>query len=104
MATNFNFDHYRKVREKREQLGMEVADLNKQLEDDPLIGRTIIDTTTNEKYVVDAVNEHWHIGWYKVLTLNHNGSHRIVFWENISCGEPIIINQINENKQSLKLI
>jgi len=99
---HFNHDLYRKIRQAREEAGLEVACLTNKIEDHELIGKEFIDKKTNKRYTVESVHNHWYNGWYEVLIMvDSNHSSRVVFWRNIDCRDEIILSSIDKNREVL---
>lgn len=114
---NFDLSHYLKVKNYRENHGLKTLDdynpNNGLIENHPLKGTTFWDKKDNRLVHVQNVYKHWHMGYYIVLLTytwsetynklaykyNMYKSHGNIFWENISCHDDIIVNDINKNKK-----
>jgi hypothetical protein len=102
----FNMDHFLKVLREKEKLGI-FFHRDNEIKDHPLVGKKCIclDNTENKVYIVDRVVKNWHLGFYVTLALvDENRSHRMVMYENISCHETIILNDIEDNKKIVQFI
>lgn len=124
LIMNFNYDHYMNVRRarKKEDLHMfsDIHPNNGEMPNHPLVGAKI--TNHYKTYHIQSVHRHWHHGWYIALqcyswyesneTMGskfENGkwwgkSHTMLFWENESCVDTIVLKSIKENKKMYKLI
>lgn len=100
----FHFDHYRKVREEREKLGLPVAELSVDYEDHDLIGKQLKNQEDGLIYNIDQVSKHWYAGWYVVVLAEESNSHAMLFWENINCHDETILTTIEETKQKYELV
>lgn len=120
----FNKDHYFKVVKSRRLRGLPLLkDYTKSYEHKNRDGRYRVDGTKikssyhplhdkllvdsdNNKYHIDVVSEHFYYGKYISLYIREVGtkSHKVIFWENISCHDEITLNFIKENKKRFKLI
>lgn len=85
MSEYFDIHHYIKVRTARKKLGLYVADLNITQKDHELVGKKIKNIENNDIGIIEKVNKQWHLGWYLAVLANFNGSHALIFWENINC-------------------
>jgi len=101
----FNMDHFIKVLNEKEKLGIFFY-RDKEIKDHHLLGRKCICLDSEkEYYIVDKVCKMWHLGYYVTLLLvDDNRSHRVVEWENINCHEKIILDSIEDNKKILQFI
>ena len=101
-----NFDHYMKVRAARRWAGLPTdppGPKNGRIANHPLIGRKL--DRGGKIYTIEGVNKHWMWGHYLGLLLNNgNDSHVFIFWENINCGDELVLQQIGESRQAYKLI
>lgn len=57
------------------------------LEDHPLLGKHLRRKCDGRVYVIEAVLRQWWWGYYTSLLIQANGSHGVIWWENISCAE-----------------
>lgn len=64
----------------------------------------LIENETGKEYHVDCVMEQHYFGYYTALLIREKGtlSHGIVYWENINCKDPDIIQRIEETKKRFK--
>jgi len=69
-----------------------------------LVGRRIFDHHKQRELNIQSVHKHWYGGWYLVLLVEHDGSHGLVLYENISCFHPIILEQIEEAQYQYSLL
>lgn len=93
----FNLTHYMKVRDARRDAGLPVHSGNGKVEGHPLVGKVIRDHT--KAYTIESVHKHWLHGWYLGILLNNGqDSHRFMTWENINCADPLILDQIAQNR------
>ena len=100
MLETRNLDHYIKVCRARENLGLKVE---KSLPiDHPLVGKTV--TNGEKTYVVEKAFRQWMWGWYVSLLLNHNNSHCLVFWENVNCGDELVLRSIHNNRDMFTVL
>jgi len=72
----------------------------KKLPNHPLVGQFLYNIETSKTYEVQMAYEEWYIGgkFIKFL-ICCNGSHSIVFWENISCLDYEIVKKCKQNKE-----
>jgi hypothetical protein len=102
--SKFNLDHFMKVLDARAALGI-IFKNNNYIEDHPLLGKKCITLDTQKHYTVDKCFKQWHRGYYIVLALvDENKSHRIFFYQNISCVEPIIVEDIENNQKRIQFL
>jgi hypothetical protein len=94
-----NFDHYMKVYRLRRTKETE----NHAIEH-PLLGQSLIDSQSGKLYLIEKVVKHWLWGWYIALLIQNNGSHCLVRWENISSGDDLIIDGIEQNRKRYSLV
>jgi len=79
----FDIEHYRKVVAARKAAGLPGRKHAKETAH-PLVGGHVVKVRTGEVYNVQSAHLHWYMGWYTVLLIEKNGSHGLLFWENIS--------------------
>ena len=102
---NFNHDLYRKIRNVRKSQGLQIANLNKQVTDYPLLNKRVHDKSTQKDYTVTDVRLHWYTGWYYVLIItDDHKSTGVRFWQNLSCHDPIILNSIKESNEDIIIL
>ncbi len=89
--SNFDMDHWIKVRTERIKLGLPVRSKVVYIESD-LVGKTIKNRDTQKVYTVEGVYKDWYQGWFHVAVyVDSNGSHGTVVIHtetdnpNISC-------------------
>lgn len=68
----------------------------------PMVGKTLIRKSNNEKCFVESVNKQFHAGWYYGALLNFNGSHAFMYFENISSMSEVVIACVKAFKQEFK--
>jgi hypothetical protein len=102
-TTKFNVDHYRKVREARTIAGLPVAKLSEQV-DHPLVGKKLRKIETGNVYNVERVFKEFYLGWFYKAVIEHNKSHGIVFFENVTCGCKEVVDQIEKFKDRFEII
>ena len=95
---HLNHDLYYEIIKERKRLGMENANDNIVIEDHPLVGKKIVDTTTEKEYNVEQVNKQWYGGWYIGLLIECNGSHGFIWYENVDCWNDSVTDSIKKNK------
>ena len=94
---SFDMDLYRKVYRARGGSG------NGNIPNHKWIGKAMY--RNGKFYTVEKVLKHWYLGNYLVLLLNNgHDSHVLVYWENISCVEPTVLESINENRKNSCII
>jgi len=98
-------EHFIKVLNVRDKLGISRKHDN-EIKDHPLIGKKVICLDSDkEYYIIDKVCRQWYMGYYIVLALvDENRSHRIMYYQNISCIEPIIVEDIEVNQKILQFV
>ena len=79
----YDLDLYRKIRKVRKLNGLPIADLSVKI-NYPLVGKQLKSKKTGSIYLIEKAYKQWLWGWYVTLLLEHNKSHAVVFWENIS--------------------
>lgn len=64
----------------------------------------LIENETGKEYHVDCVMEQHYFGYYIGLLIREKGtkSHGTVYWENINCKDPIVLEGIEETKKRFK--
>lgn len=58
----------------------------------------LYENETGKRYVVDSVHKHHYFGYYIMLLIRAEGSnsHGSIYWENITCKDPTVIEGIEE--------
>jgi hypothetical protein len=98
--SGWNLEHWFQVKEMREKQGVKLPSKAVQ---HPLVGKTMVDTTTGQRYVVEKVVRNWWFGTFLVAVLNANGSHRTCHVENVDCVNPIISAQIRKFQKEFRV-
>ena len=99
----FDTEHYRKVRQARRAKSLPLCSLNIKLNKHNLLRKIIV--YKNTKYTIVSVYKHWLAGWYLVLTIeNEKGNSKIVFWENINSIDNTILEKIDINKKTYRIL
>jgi hypothetical protein len=114
--------HYFKVIKKRKELGLETFHDYTQCWDNRegyyidgteietkehiLHSFKLLDRDENKLYRIDSINIHFMNGSYLMLCVAdfNTNSHKSIFFENISCHDPLIVDSINENKKRYSLV
>jgi len=99
----YDTDHLQRVLKARKELGLPKRPHSIEI-DHPMKGKRVLDTTSGREYVVQRVHKTWHWGWYICLLLNHNGSHGMRFWYNISSGDPFIQECCDASHRELEIL
>lgn len=79
----FDMKHYYKIVAARKKVGLPVLKTAKDTTHE-LVGKQLRKASTGAVYNVESAHLHWYEGWYIVLLIEHNRSHAIVPWENVS--------------------
>ena len=90
----FNEDHYSKVRKEKYTDGAHSVTLKHH----PLLGKAVLKLSDMKEGFIESVIKQWYHGWYILLVINYNGSHGAILWDNLSCNDPIIKNEIDDSK------
>jgi hypothetical protein len=100
----WDMDHWMKVQQARTK-GIGCKPLKNGLQH-PLLGKKILDTTTNKVYVVEKVIRNWWFGAFLSAVLKGDGtdSHGVRYIENISCVLPATLAAIGEFKATFKVM
>jgi hypothetical protein len=97
-----NEEHYEKVREERRKLGLEIRGIRQiDIENSKYLNTYITDKTNGRTYLVERdYKEYWScgFGWFKVMLLNCNNSHRVIWYENINNDDKIVIDNTERNR------
>lgn len=101
MGETFNSAHYSKVVKARRLLGLPVGNLNVEIAH-RLVGKMLRDNTTGQVFVVEKAMKHWFYGWYVALLLNSEGSHRLIWWENINSSSDTVLESISRIRQEME--
>lgn len=103
IISEFDKDHWMKVYSERRKLGLPKQEdvIQKYLPNHYLLNARMVDMTTGKGYIVEKVFRQWYHGWFIGAILNHNGSHRVCYIENISCKDSTIIEAISEFNTNL---
>lgn len=122
----FNENLYLKIRNERKRLGLplfeDIYPENGRIFNHELEGKKLLKNKKTE-YTIQSVHKHWHHGWYYILLVyrlceshceelttdiignkTYGRSHGVVYWENISCVNDVIVNGITEDRKKYKLI
>lgn len=117
-----NYDLYFKLFKVRKERGLGIREDYKEVYDHregyyidgtktvpkkhPYHDMWLINKETNVKYHIDMVSVNHQYGKYLTLVTRKDGSesHGMVFFENILCHDPIILDSIRENKKKFKLV
>jgi hypothetical protein len=61
----------------------------------------LVERKSGKKYVVDSVHKQHFMGYYIMLLVREEGSnsHGVVYWENITCKDPNILEGIEQTHQ-----
>lgn len=64
----------------------------------------LTENETGKEYHIDCVMEQHYFGYYTALLVREKGtlSHGTVYWNNINCKDPVIIDGIEETKKRFK--
>jgi hypothetical protein len=89
----FNMDHYIKVRRARQKAGLPVAELSEKVTH-PLVGKKLRNLESGKVYNVEKVFKEFYLGWFYKAVIECDGSHGVIFFENITCGAEEVLNQI----------
>ena len=82
---NFNSYHHRQVIKARKDKGLPTVDYNQRFTDYKLVGKRIMDISTNIPYNVVSARKTWYLGWYvTILCIQDNGSS-----VNLPCDYPL---------------
>lgn len=75
------------------------------LAESPLLNRQLECQNTGYIYNIESVKlEYYAGGWFMKLLIEHDGSHGVIFWENISSFAESIDNSVYKAHQTFKLI
>lgn len=121
--------HYREVRKARRKQRLPVltdqvkwdhrADENNEIgltnrfgreevegTDHPLLEMELYDTEEDRVVVVDSVSNCWHDGFYIQMAVRdkNTDSHALIFWENVNCENPSILDGIEEAQERYEII
>ena len=118
-----NYPHYRKVVEKREELGLPIHEKESYEHKDrdgyyditgkkiiskyhPLHDKFLVDKETGKKYHIDIVSIGYYYGEVMTLVIREDGtkSHGCRDWEVISGGTPYTIKDVKKNREQYELI
>lgn len=93
-----NHELYSKVRSKRKELGLPVANLNIVIPNHPYEGKSLIEKheNTNHPKTIAKIHKMWYNGgWYLcMLYVDASGSYGVANFENINCPNAVIKNSI----------
>jgi len=104
MNFKFHTDHYLKVRGAREKRGLPIK-TKEEILDHPLINKQIYNFEEKKVFVIKSAWKHWYLGWYVTLLADNDvGSTFVIWWNNINCHEPIIIEDIELNQKRWSLL
>ena len=95
---SFDHDHWLVVRAERSRLGLPQDARRGVDEPHPLTGKIVVDTRTDERYVVERVYRDWFKGWFQTALLNRNGSHRTCVVGNLSCHDEGVLDRLADFK------
>jgi hypothetical protein len=99
-----NYDHYGKVYKTRKAEGTLIDDDHGNIPNHPLVGKQFHDSETNKTYNIEKVLKHWYGGYYLALLIEKNQSHALRYWENISTDNEIVLEAIENNKKTCRII
>jgi hypothetical protein len=97
-----NYDHWLKSFGIRKEQGLPAR--NNNLPDHPLVGKQFFDAETNMTYNIKKVVKQWWGGYYIALLVEHNQSHALRYWENISTDNETILESIRENREKCMIL
>ena len=93
----FDMEHWLRVKAERSRLGItRRTEVGLEQPGHPLVGKTLVDSTTGTSYVVERVKKDWLQGWFLTALLNAKGSHRVCIVENHSSSHPAVEQQLIE--------
>jgi hypothetical protein len=102
---NVDLALYNKIREEREKVGLPVTNIDEDLPNHSLIGKSLYGTDTEKEYVVVSAKKQWENGYYEILLLqDKNNSSRMVYWKSINCKDEIILTAIDKAREAILLI
>jgi len=109
--TTEQLEHYRKVKKTRQEQGLPVLTEQKKWDrrkgdEHPLLGMRLRDTESESTYVVDTVSNVWLDGFYIQMAIREEGtnSHALVFWENVSSENEVVLEGIEEAQERYEKI
>ena len=72
----------------------------------PLHDKIFLEKKTGKRYVVDGVHKQHYFGYYYSLLIREEGtkSHGVIYWENINCREPNVLEGIEESHERFEVI
>lgn len=98
--SQFDMSHWLRVKAERSRLGIvSETESGKQMQNHPLVGRTLTDPETGNEYYVESVKKDWLQGWFLLAMLNRNGSHMQCVVENQSSVSPDAIRSYFKFKE-----
>ncbi len=101
----FNVDHYNKVREYREKVGLPNSNLTVELIDHELINKSIKNLITNKIGIIEKIFKQFYCGWYiSYLVCYEGNSHGVVIINNINSFSNEILNIIEENEKNFIIL
>ena len=99
-----NEEHYDKVIDARKNIGLDTHGIRQvDIPNSAYLNKHITDKSTQKTYLVERdYKEYSHhgFGWYKVMLLNCNGSHRVIVYENINNEEDDILLNTIKNQEN----
>jgi len=99
----YNIDQLHRVQKARKEAGLPQPEYSIEI-DHPMVGRRVVDLTNGREYLVERVHKLWHWGWYTCLLLNHNGSHGMRFWDNLSSGDAFVQECCADSHRELEIL
>jgi hypothetical protein len=94
---HFDQDHYIKVYQHLKDSGKLSTSRNVSVVTHPLFGKTVLDSSTNKKYIVVDVKQQWYRGWYflAILKTVDTNSHRTFYVGNINSHCPDVLHGLD---------
>lgn len=103
MKTNFNSEHYLKVKNEREKKGL-VVKVESELINSDLVGKEIKDKEQNRLGKIIRVFNDWYCGYYLRLVVSFDDIEEEIIWEAVSCQDQSIIDKVEAIKRRFEII
>lgn len=101
----FDREHWSKVQRERRRLGLPSwEDADRYILDHPWVGKLLRDNKTRAIYLIERVSKDFLCGLFLQMLVSNNGSHRVIWFSNISSTAPEVLERVEAFDQDFTLL
>lgn len=102
--SNFNLEHWLKVKAERIRTGLPVhPERGQEQPNHALVGQTVIDAETGRAWLVKKVKKDWMRGWFLTASIENAGSNGLLVVGSLGCQDPAVQKQLQFFEQNFQL-